>query len=90
MMTTFLAFILVLAILVIAHELGHFLAARKNGIKVDEFGFGFPPRIGGLRQENGHWKFYWGNREVAEDTHTLYSLNWIPLGGFVKIKGEDG
>lgn len=90
MIITLLAFILVLAVLVIAHELGHFVAARKNGIKVEEFGFGFPPRIGGLRKENGHWKIYWGNQEVMEDTKTLYSLNWIPLGGFVKIKGEDG
>lgn len=68
-----LVFILVLAILVIVHELGHFLAAKKMGMYVEEFGFGFPPRI-----------FSWKKKE------TRWSLNLIPLGGFVKIAGEEG
>jgi regulator of sigma E protease len=55
------------------HELGHFLSAKKSGIKVEEFGFGFPPRIAGIKKGE-----------------TIYSINWIPLGGFVKIKGESG
>ena len=62
----------ILAFLVLIHELGHFLTAKKFGIKVTEFGFGFPPRIGGFL--------------IGE---TLYSINWIPLGGFVKMVGEE-
>jgi len=63
---------IILAILVLVHELGHFLAAKKAGIKVEEFGFGFPPRL---------WGFKKGE--------TIYSINWIPFGGFVKILGEN-
>ncbi len=58
--------------LVVVHELGHFLVAKWSGIEVKEFGLGFPPRI-------------WGKMWRC----TLYSLNWIPFGGFVKIFGED-
>jgi regulator of sigma E protease len=65
-----LSFVIILGLLVLVHELGHFLVARWNKVGVDEFGFGFPPRVFGKR---------WGK--------TLYSLNAIPLGGFVKIKG---
>lgn len=71
--STILIFIAVLAVLVLVHEAGHFFAAKKFGVKVDEFGFGFPPRIVGKTMKG-----------------TLYSLNWIPLGGFVKIKGVAG
>jgi regulator of sigma E protease len=49
MLVTILIFIAVLAVLVLSHEWGHFFVARKNGIRVDEFGFGFPPRLGGVR-----------------------------------------
>ena len=73
MLFTAIIFFLILGILVFVHELGHFVAARKNGVAVEEFGFGFPPRIFGVKKGD-----------------TLYSLNWIPLGGFVKIKGENG
>lgn len=66
-------FILVLAVLVLVHEWGHFFVARKAGITVEEFGFGFPPRIRA-------WK----------TKVTTFTLNWLPLGGFVKLKGEDG
>src|SRR3989344_6456466 len=65
-------FVIVLAVLVLAHELGQFLAARHNGVRVDEFGFGFPPRLFG---------FKYGE--------TLYSFNLFPIGGFVRIFGED-
>jgi regulator of sigma E protease len=68
-----LIFIVVLVILIFIHELGHFLAARLVGIKVDEFGLGFPPRI-------------WSKKKGE----TLYSLNALPLGGFVKLAGEYG
>lgn len=73
MIINILIFILVLAVVVIVHELGHFFAAKKSGMFVGEFGFGFPPRI-------------WGKRKGE----TLWSINAIPLGGFVKIAGEDG
>ncbi len=72
-MLTVIVFIIILALLVFVHELGHFLVAKRYGVKVEEFGFGFPPRIWGIKRGG-----------------TLYSLNWIPLGGFVKILGEDG
>lgn len=66
-------FILILGILVFVHELGHFAVAKFFGIRVDEFGMGFPPRAVKLFSRNG----------------TDYTLNWIPFGGFVKIYGED-
>ncbi len=58
--------------MVFIHELGHFLVAKKLGIKVEEFGFGFPPKA-------------WG-KKIGE---TIYSINWLPIGGFVKLYGED-
>ncbi len=72
-MGTILLFIVVLSLLVFVHELGHFLVAKKMGMKVEEFGFGFPPRAVGIKKGD-----------------TIYSINWIPLGGFVRIKGESG
>jgi len=68
-----LQFIGGLAILIVIHELGHFLAARFFKVGVEEFGIGFPPRLVRLFESGG----------------TIFSLNWIPLGGFVKIKGQD-
>jgi regulator of sigma E protease len=150
-MLTLIVFVLALALLIFVHELGHFLVARRNGIRAEEFGFGFPPRIFGIqfvsgekiekvsREEEmeikiedyelnkkteviketiiekvqeidksvpvGKWRFIWGKwgddspqekkdlKEIKKEkyqTGTIYSLNWIPLGGFVRIKGEDG
>lgn len=66
-------FIIILALLIVVHELGHFFAAKISGIRVDEFGLGYPPRAKNL--------FKWGE--------TVFSLNWIPFGGFVKIFGEN-
>ncbi|MFH1404647.1 MAG: RIP metalloprotease RseP [Patescibacteria group bacterium] len=74
MIGTIIIFILILAILVLAHEAGHFFTARKMGMKVEEFGFGFPPKAKIWKRKSG----------------LAISLNWLPLGGFVKIKGEDG
>lgn len=65
-------FIIILAVLVLVHEFGHFIVAKKSGIRVDEFGLGFPPKIISKK-----WR------------GTLYTLNAIPFGGFVKIFGED-
>ena len=65
----------VLGFLIFIHEMGHFLTAKWFGITVKEFGFGFPPRLIGLRfTPNG----------------TIYSINWLPLGGFVRMVGEHG
>lgn len=91
-MMTLLIFIAVLGILVFVHELGHFFTARLLGVKSEEFGFGFPPRICGWRKVNGKRKFFWGNQDIEkiESEDTVWSLNWLPLGGFVKIKGENG
>jgi regulator of sigma E protease len=75
--------------LVFAHELGHFWTAKRFGVKPKEFGFGFPPRIWGIyRDVNGKWKQVWGKQEVRDASDTVYSVNWIPMGGFVNI-GED-
>jgi regulator of sigma E protease len=133
MFLTVILFILVLSLLVFFHELGHFITAKKLGMKVDEFGFGFPPRFFGLVREKVEekqlvneteevtiisspltslskgegkiitdviqdvvevkaktkWKFIWGSKEQHPE-QTIYSINWIPLGGFVKIHGEAG
>ncbi|HLC94891.1 MAG TPA: RIP metalloprotease RseP [Patescibacteria group bacterium] len=90
MLTVFI-FVVLLGLLIFVHELGHFVVARRNDIKVDEFGFGFPPRMFGVVKENatGKYKMIWGNKE-SDGTQTVYSFNWLPLGGFVRIKGEDG
>ncbi|MCU0680424.1 MAG: RIP metalloprotease RseP [Planctomycetes bacterium] len=90
-MFTVIVFLIVLSVLVFAHELGHFWTARKLGVKAEEFGFGFPPRIFGFyKDKNGKWKKVWGRKEVLDAQDTIYSVNAIPLGGFVKIKGENG
>lgn len=67
-----LVFLVILSILVLIHEAGHYLVAKKLGIKVEEFGWGMPPRL-------------WG-KKIGE---TIYSINWLPIGGFVKLYGED-
>ncbi|MFC1646723.1 RIP metalloprotease RseP [Patescibacteria group bacterium] len=72
MFISIITFFIVLSILVLVHELGHFTAARRFGVKVEEFGLGLPPRIVGKKINN-----------------TIYSLNWLPIGGFVKLAGED-
>lgn len=59
--------------LVVVHEFGHFIAARRNGVDVEEFGIGFPPRAWGRKTKKGF----------------LFTLNWLPIGGFVKLKGEN-
>lgn len=96
-MITAIIFILVLSVLVFVHELGHFFTARRLGVKADEFGFGFPPRaIGMYKDVQGKWRYLRGNKALdqlpagQEAAGTVYSLNWLPLGGFVRIKGENG
>jgi regulator of sigma E protease len=65
-------FVVALSILVLVHEMGHFLASKLVGVKVEEFGLGLPPKIVGVK--------------IGE---TLFSLNWLPIGGFCKLFGED-
>jgi regulator of sigma E protease len=72
LLTTILAFVFVFSIIILAHELGHFGAAKLSGVKVEEFGLGYPPRIWGFRRGE-----------------TLYSINWLPFGGFTKMTGEE-
>ena len=71
---TIVLFIAILGILVVIHEIGHFVTARLANVRVLEFGVGFPPRAKVLRNKG----------------ETLYTLNWLPIGGFVKLEGEDG
>jgi regulator of sigma E protease len=71
---TIVLFFAVIGLLVLVHELGHYLTAKAFRVRVLEFGFGFPPRAKVLGTR-------WG---------TLWTLNWLPIGGFVKLEGEDG
>jgi regulator of sigma E protease len=88
MIITIIIFVAILGLLVFVHELGHFIVAKKSGMGVHEFGFGFPPRLFGLQKQNGKWKMVWGKKETDPE-QTVYSINAIPLGGFVRIMGED-
>jgi len=91
MFSTIIIFIAILSVLVFVHELGHFTMARKFGVRVSEFGFGFPPRVWGVYKKNGKWNHIWGSKDIkAKDLPTVYSINLLPLGGFVNIKGENG
>ena len=72
MLITIMVFLVILSLLVLVHEAGHFFVAKKFGIKIEEFGFGFPPRL--FAKKFGE---------------TFYSINWLPIGGFVKLYGED-
>jgi regulator of sigma E protease len=123
-MFTIIIFVAILSLLVIVHEAGHFFMAKKFGMKVYEFGIGFPPRAVGWYRDakTKRWIFVrrssrkdremkklgneemkgstsslkqlketvGGDERVEEYPDTLWSLNWLPLGGFVKIKGESG
>jgi regulator of sigma E protease len=71
---TVILFIIVLVLLILTHEFGHFIAAKATGMRVDEFGIGLPPKA-------------WGFKPKKSETE--YTLNWLPFGGFVRIWGED-
>jgi len=114
-----LAAIPVFGLLILVHEFGHFITAKWAGIRVEEFGLGFPPRIVGIRKrDKGGWEVIWfGGKRDQEDPyantnlkqtpfsgtsgsvsteagatsdHTIYSLNFLPIGGFVHMPGENG
>ena len=72
MATTLVSFFIILLVLILAHEFGHFISAKIFKIKVEEFGIFLPPRIWGIKRGE-----------------TIYSINWLPLGGFVKLSGEE-
>tara|TARA_B100000745_G_C20154862_1_gene395760 strand:- start:8318 stop:9427 length:1110 start_codon:yes stop_codon:yes gene_type:complete len=69
---SFILFVAILVILIVVHELGHFLMAKFFGIRVEEFGIGYPPRA----------------FTIGTFGHTTYTINWLPFGGFVRIFGE--
>jgi regulator of sigma E protease len=73
MFLTIITFIIILGVLVFIHEFGHFIVAKWTGVKVEEFAFGFPPRIWAIKKGE-----------------TVYAINLIPLGGYVKMLGEEG
>jgi len=77
-MTVFLLILsLILFIgLVVVHEWGHFIAARRGGVEVEEFGIGFPPKV-------------WGKKIRSKKSKFIFSINLLPLGGFVRLKGEN-
>ena len=91
-MFTLLVFLIVLSVIVLAHEWGHFISARKSGMAVHEFGLGFPPRAIGWYKDpqTQKWVKVNGKFDRTQAPSTIYSLNWLPLGGFVSIKGEEG
>ncbi len=74
MLITIIAFIIIFSLLILVHEWGHFAAARRAGIHVEEFGIGLPPRAKKL---------------YTDKKKTIFSLNWIPFGGYVRMFGED-
>jgi len=110
---TIVLFILILGVLVVIHELGHFVTARLANVRVLEFGVGFPPRAKVLRVgppspadvelaasarskalalagDDARRRDEILDEEPATPTGTVYTLNWLPIGGFVKLDGEDG
>ena len=101
-----IAGLLVLMFLVTVHEFGHFIAARRNGVNVLEFGIGFPPRMVAWRKDpkTGKWKRLprseWKKEKVSKVVYSdgkdkslaqkgmIFSLNWLPIGGFCQMDGE--
>ncbi len=80
--------LLVLMTLIVIHEFGHFIAARLSGVKVNEFGIGFPPRAAAWIKKDGKWiklpKSEWDKKQKT----LIFSLNWLPIGGFCAMDGE--
>ena len=72
MLLAIVTFVVIFTLVIMVHELGHFYFAKRNGVQVEEFGMGMPPRIWGIKKRG-----------------TIYSINWIPFGGFVRLHGEN-
>ena len=91
MFITIITFIVILGTLILVHELGHFITARAFKVKAEEFGFGLPPRIFGfVKDDHGKWKNVVPKTKAEDYKKTIWSVNWLPFGGFVSIKGENG
>ncbi len=89
MLFVILAVFVSLSLLVFFHEFGHFIFSKLFSVQVEEFGFGYAPRMFGFVKVDGKWRFFWGKRiPVGKKIGTIYSLNWIPFGGFNRIKDE--
>lgn len=83
-----IAGILILMLLVIAHELGHFVMARRNGVKVKEFGIGFPPRAMAWVKKDGKWHKIPKSEWKTPQDGLVVSMNYLPIGGFCSMDGE--
>ncbi|MBU0963657.1 RIP metalloprotease RseP [Patescibacteria group bacterium] len=96
MFITIVLLVVILGLLIFVHEFGHFVMAKRTGMGIEEFGFGYPPRVIGIQKttenEKKSWRIVFKKTQKGEKSNknTIYSLNWIPFGGFVKIKGEQG
>ena len=80
--------LVVLTLLVLVHEWGHFIAARKSGVKVNEFGIGFPPRAIGWIKKDGKWVRFKKSDWDKPQKSLILSINWLPIGGFCAMDGE--
>jgi len=80
--------LIILGIIVLVHEFGHFAVARKAGVLVEEFGLGMPPRLFGIQKIGEKWNVVKGPKASRHIEHTLYSINTLPIGGFVRLYGD--
>lgn len=85
---TIIVTVFIFGILVLTHEFFHFIAAKRSGVKVEEFGIGYPPRLIGIFKKGKKWEIIFGSKGIETET-TIYSLNFIPFGGFNKIYGME-
>jgi regulator of sigma E protease len=80
--------LIILGVIVLVHEFGHFIVARKAGVLVEEFGLGMPPRLFGIQKIKDTWHIVKGPKAPRHIEHTLYSVNTLPIGGFVRLYGD--
>ncbi len=80
--------LVMLGVIVFVHELGHFLAAKAAGVLVEEFGLGMPPRLLGIQRLAQEWRILRGPKAPHDVEHTVYSVNSLPIGGFVRLYGD--
>jgi regulator of sigma E protease len=80
--------LIILGIIVLVHEFGHFAVARRAGVLVEEFGLGMPPRLFGIQKVEDTWRTVRGPKASRHIEHTLYSINALPIGGFVRLYGD--
>ena len=80
--------LIILGVIVLVHEFGHFIVARRAGVLVEEFGLGMPPRLFGIQKIKDTWHIVKGPKAPRHIEHTLYSVNTLPIGGFVRLYGD--